>query len=75
MGGVSKAINKIFGGGSAKVSVPEVTVPDYEAERQKAEEEALQNRNRLRAKGMSGTILGGSLGDAGSVRKKKLLGE
>jgi len=72
MGGVTKAISKIFGGGSS--SVPKITVPDYEAERKKAEEEAL-NRNRLRAKGMSGTILGGSLGGSEGLQKKKLLGE
>ena len=29
MGGAAKAISKIFGGGSGKVSVPKV--PDYEA--------------------------------------------
>ena len=73
MGGVTKAISKIFGGGSS--SVPKITVPDYEAERKKAEEEALLNRNRLRAKGMSGTILGGSLGGSEGLQKKKLLGE
>lgn len=72
MGGASKVIKKIFGGGS---STPKVKVPDYEAERKKAEDEALQSRNRLRAKGMGGTILGGSLGDSGGIQKKKLLGE
>lgn len=72
MGGVSKTISKIFGVDS-KVSVPKV--PDYEAERKKAEEEALRNRSRLKGLGMAGTILGGSLGEDNQVTKKKLLGE
>lgn len=73
MGGVSKKISKIFGGG--KTSVPKVEVPDYEAARRQAEEDALLGRSRLRAKGMGGTILGGSLGGEGGLQKKRLLGE
>lgn len=78
MGGVTKKISKIFGGGGAtvKISAPEVPdTPDYEAERKAAEEEALRNRSRLKALGMGGTILGGTLGDDSGLRRKKLLGE
>lgn len=71
MGGVAKAVNKVFGGGS--VSVPKT--PDVEAERKKAEEEALRKRVGLVSKGMSGTIMGGSVGAKDDVSKKKLLGE
>ena len=50
-------------------------VPDYEGERRKAEAEAQQKRSALADKGMSGAILGGSVGDETGVKKKKLLGE
>ncbi len=56
------------GGGSA-------AVPDYAAERAKAEAEAQKKRSALAASGMAGAILGGSLGDEGQVKRKKLLGE
>ena len=72
MGGVSKAINKVFGGQS-KVSVPKT--PNVEEEYKKAEEEAVRKRAALADKGMSGTILGGSYGSDANVTKKKLLGE
>lgn len=81
MGGVAKKIKKAFksvtkavglgGGGSVKMP----SVPDYEAERKKAEDEAAKKRNALAGQGMSGTILGGSFGDDEQVKKKKLLGE
>ena len=72
MGGVAKAL---FGGGS-KPDMPKAPeVPDYEAQRKKAEEEALKKRNALANQGMSGAILGGSLGDNEQLKKKKLLGE
>ena len=73
MGGVTKSISKLLGTEPAKVSVPEV--PNYEDERKKAEDEALRTRSRLKGLGMQGTILGGSVGDDNSVKKKKLLGE
>lgn len=76
MGGVARTIRNIFGGAESsapKVVVPEV--PNYEEERKKAEEEALRNRNRLKALGMSGTILGGAYGADEGVTRKKLLGE
>lgn len=72
MGGVSKAINKVFGGQSA-VSVPDT--PNAEEEYKKAEEEAMRKRAALADKGMSGTILGGSYGSDAGAAKKKLLGE
>ena len=75
MGGVAQAISSLFGGGSQPKAPPAPVVPDYEAERKKAEDEAQQKRSALADKGMSGAILGGSLGDEGGVKKKKLLGE
>lgn len=78
MGGVVKkvfkSVSKIVGGGSTpKVTVPKV--PDYEAERKKAEDEAQKKRSSLASQGMGGTILGGSLGNSTDVKSKKLLGE
>lgn len=77
MGGVVKkvvkSISKVLGGGSEKVSVPKV--PDYEAERRKAEDEALKKRGQLAGQGMGGTVLGGSYGEGSGVTTKKLLGE
>jgi hypothetical protein len=76
MGGAVKKITKaigISGGGGGSVKIP--ALPDYTAEREKAEAEALKNRSRLKAAGMSGTIAGGSLGDESAVQRKKLLGE
>lgn len=77
MGGVVKkifkSVNSIFGGTGEFASPPRV--PDYEAQRKKAEEEALKKRNSLASQGMGGTVLGGSFGDSGSVKQKKLLGE
>ena len=70
MGG---AISAIFGGGGSTPKAPEV--PYYEAERKKAEEAAHQKLAALADKGMSGAILGGSVGDGAGVKKKKLLGE
>jgi hypothetical protein len=70
MGGI---VSAIFGGGQKTPSAP--VVPDYEAERKKAEDAALQKRAALADKGMSGAILGGSSGDETGVKKKKLLGE
>ena len=76
MGGVAKAISSIFGGGASTPSAPPAPkVPDYEGERKKAEEDAQKKRAALADKGMSGAILGGSVGDEGGVKKKKLLGE
>lgn len=72
MGGVSKTINKVFGGSGA-MSVPKT--PNVEEERKKAEEEAIRKRASLADKGMSGTIMGGGKGDDARVTKKKLLGE
>lgn len=75
MGGakkIFKSIGKLLGGGES-VKVPKA--PDYEAERQKAEEEALRKRGQLAGKGMSGTVLGGGYGSEANVAKKKLLGE
>lgn len=72
MGGVSKAINKVFGGQSP-VSVPDT--PNAEEAYKRAEEEAIRKRAALADKGMGGTILGGQYGDASGVTKKKLLGE
>ena len=75
MGGVVKAVSKIFGGGGS-VKMPAMPeVPDYEGQRKAAEEEAQKKANARRAMGMSGTILGGALGDDNNVRRKKLLGE
>lgn len=71
MGGVAKTINKITGGGSAKVP----KTPNLEEERKKAEEEAIRKRASLADKGMSGTVMGGGKGDDSTVTKKKLLGE
>ena len=78
MGGVVRSVVRsisrvLGGGGSEKVSVPKL--PDYEAERKKAEEEAQRKRSHLAAQGMGGTVLGGSYGDGGNVSTKKLLGE
>lgn len=75
MGGakkIFKSVGKLFGGGSTP-SAPQV--PDYEAERKRAEDEAVRKRGQLADKGMSGTILGGSYGDDENLKKKKLLGE
>lgn len=72
MSGVAKTINKVFGGGG-KMSVPDAV--DTEAERKKAEDEAIRKRASLADKGMSGTVMGGSKGDDSKVTKKKLLGE
>lgn len=72
MGGVSKTINKVFGGGGT-IRVPKT--PDVEEERKKAEEEAVRKRASLADKGMSGTVMGGGKGDDAGVTKKKLLGE
>ncbi|GHV55217.1 hypothetical protein FACS1894206_09370 [Deltaproteobacteria bacterium] len=69
MGGVAK----LFGGGASVPKAPEV--PDYEAEKKKAEEEGLAKRAALKDRGMAGAILGGSLGEDSAVKKKKLLGE
>ncbi len=74
MGGVFKAIGKMFGGGG-KRSAPPVDIPDYEAERKKQEEEALKKRQQQNKAGLSSTILGGSVGDEGAVNQKKLLGQ
>ncbi len=71
MGGVAK----IFSGGSVPKAPPAPVVPDYEGERKKAEEDAYKKRAALADKGMSGAILGGSVGDESGVKKKKLLGE
>lgn len=68
---VGKGLNLLGGGGEVKSP----DLPDYEAERKKAEEEAQKKRNQLAALGMSGTILGGATGDDTKLAKKKLLGE
>jgi hypothetical protein len=73
MGGAASFISGLFGGGPKTSKPPEV--PDYEAERKKAEKEAEKKRAALADKGMSGAILGGSAGDETTVKKKKLLGE
>ncbi|MCC8194344.1 MAG: hypothetical protein LIP28_06840 [Deltaproteobacteria bacterium] len=76
MGGVSKVLSKAPGklfGQVSGVKVPET--PDLEKEREKAEEAAIRKRAALADKGMSGTVLGGSYGDDGNVKRKKLLGE
>lgn len=77
MGGVVKKVFKsvgaLLGGESGRVSVPRL--PDYEAQRKKAEEEAQKKRSSLAAQGMGGTVLGGSLAGDDGVRRKKLLGE
>lgn len=76
MGGVAKGLSKISGkifGNTSSAKVPET--PDLEAERKKAEEEAIRKRAALADKGMSGTVLGGSYGDDAGVTRKKLLGE
>lgn len=75
MGGIAKKVSKMFGtsGGGSSVKIPET--PNYEAEREKAEAEAQKNRSRLKALGMSGTLMGGMLGDDRAVSRKKLLGE
>lgn len=70
---VVKSVKKVLGGGSAKVPVPQM--PDYEAQRKKAEEEALKKRGRIASLGMAGTVLGGSYGDSAGIKTKKLLGE
>ena len=75
MGGITKAISSFFGGGESSKAPAAPKVPDYEGERRKAEAEAQQKRSALADKGMSGAILGGSFGDEGGVKKKKLLGE
>ena len=72
MGGVVKAVSSMFGGGDKPKAAP--VMPDYEAERKKAEEVAQNKRAALASKGMSGTILGGSTDDE-NVKKKKLLGQ
>jgi hypothetical protein len=73
MGGVADFVSGLFGGGAKTPDPP--AVPDYEAERKKAEKAAEQKRAALAEKGMSGAILGGSAGDETTVKKKKLLGE
>lgn len=73
MGGVVKKVAKVVGIGGDTPSAPKV--PDYEAERKKAEAAAQSEKNRLAGLGMNGTVLGGALGDDESVKKKKLLGE
>lgn len=77
MGGIAKSISKatgkLLGADQGNVRVPKT--PKVEDEYKKAEEEALRKRAALADKGMSGTILGGSLGGEGGVQKKKLLGE
>ena len=56
-----------------KTSFSAPALPDFEAERRKAEETALKKRQAAAEQGMSGSILGGAVGD--EVKKKKLLGE
>lgn len=63
--------NILGGGGEVKTA----DAPDYEAEKKRAEEEAQKRRSQLAALGMSGTILGGSVGDDSKLAKKRLLGE
>lgn len=77
MGGAMKAIGKMFGMGSAPVvaAQPAPEVPDYEAERRKAEEDAQKKRNAELAGGLGRTVLGGSLGEEARLNKKRLLGE
>ena len=50
-------------------------MPDYAAERQKAEAEALRRRQATGIKGMEETMLGGGSGPAAGAKKKRLLGE
>lgn len=86
---IGKAVSNIFGGGSQPqvvyvpapaptptyVTQPGTDVPDIAKEQEKQESEALKRRQNQAEKGLSGTILGGSVGAENAVQKKRLLGE
>ncbi|MDL2272238.1 hypothetical protein LJC23_04310 [Desulfovibrio sp. OttesenSCG-928-I05] len=63
-----KAVKGIFGGSSNSG----MSTGDYEKQLKAAENEAIRKRAALAEKGMGGTLLGGSLGDASGIVKKKL---
>lgn len=77
MGGVVKkmfkSVTRAVLNTPGKVSMPKV--PDYEAERKKAEDAAHRKRNYLAVEGMGGTVLGGSYDRGGELKTKKLFGE